>query len=375
MVFKIIIFICLALFILAFAHYFLYVSINRLFNISNQDVKTWLSFLFFLFALSFIAASFLAAWQDNFITGIFYISSSFWLGLMTNLILAVIASRLTIWALKNFNFNPGDFLIASAFFILAFIFSIYGAWNAFNPVIKIIEVEIKNLPRQWQNKTIVQLSDIHLGRIYKKDFFNKIIAEVNHLNPEIVVITGDLFDGAGDNLAELAGPLNNIKAEQGVYFVTGNHEAYLGLEKAFDILSETSVKILNDELLDINGLQLIGVSYSQFGETAAGRVEADIISKLKKLNFAREKPSILLCHAPVKIRQIAEAGINLQLSGHTHKGQIYPFGLITKLIYKGYDYGLHKIGDYNLYTTAGIGTWGPPMRIGNNPEIVKIILK
>lgn len=378
MIFGMIIFICLALLILAGAHYFLYSSTIRFFNITSPAAKARILVLAVFLTISFIASSILASRWENIFTRYFYIISGFWLGLLTNLILAALFCWLIIWLLKSFSSSSSsriNSIIAGFLFCLAFIYSFYGVWNAFNPVVKKIEVEIKNLPANWKNKTIIQLSDVHLGRVYTKDFFNKIINEVNSLDPDLVVITGDLFDGMGDNLAELSEPLNNIKAGAGTFFVTGNHEAYLGLDKTLSILSKTKVKILNDELVNINGLQLIGIKYSQFGETTVDKNEADVVAKIKKINFSKVEPSILLYHAPTMVEQIAQAGINLQLSGHTHKGQIYPFNLITKLIYKGYDYGLHKIGDYTLYTTTGVGTWGPPLRIGNRPEIVLIKLK
>lgn len=375
MIFIMIIFICLALTILAGAHYFLYSAIIRFFNISGQAAKAGILVFAIFLTVSFIGSSILASRWENIFTRWFYIISGFWLGLLTNLILAALFCWLIIWLLKSFGYSQLNNIVAGFLFCLALIYSLYGVWNAFNPVVRKIEVEMKNLPANWKNKTIVQLSDIHLGRVYTANFFNKIIGTVNSLSPEMVVITGDLYDGMGDNLVELAAPLNSIKSEQGTFFITGNHESYLGLDKTLAILEKTKIKILNDELININGLQLIGISYSQYGETTVDRHEEDVAAKIKKINFSKDLPSILLYHAPTMIEQIAGAGINLQLSGHTHKGQMYPFNLITKLIYKGYDYGLHKIGDYTLYTTNGVGTWGPPLRIGNRPEIVLIKLK
>ena len=147
------------------------------------------------------------------------------------------------------------------FFGIAFIYSVYGVWNAFYPRVKEVSVRIKNLPPGWEGKTIVQLSDVHLGHIYKADFLRKVVRTVNGLKPDMVVITGDLFDGMDGSLPSLVTPLNDLIAPDGVYFITGNHETYLGVGKAFSILEKTKVKILNDEVRDIRGLQLIGISY------------------------------------------------------------------------------------------------------------------
>ncbi|MFH0856693.1 MAG: hypothetical protein V1860_02235 [bacterium] len=147
-----------------------------------------------------------------------------------------------------------------------------------------------------------------------------------------------------------------------IFYVIGNHETYLGVEKAFQVLKETNVTALDDKMVEINGLQILGISYAQ-----------DAAKDFKKIaareNYNPDKPCILLYHSPTHLKEARELGFDLQLSGHTHLGQLFPFSFITKLIYGAYDYGLHEIGDFSIYTTNGAGTWGPPMRTGNRPEI------
>jgi hypothetical protein len=177
-----------------------------------------------------------------------------------------------------------------------------------------------------------------------------------------------------------------------VYFITGNHESYIGHDRALAVLRNSGVTILENEVIDIEGLQVIGISYP-------GLNGADQIIGLEKLGGATadKKPRILLFHTPTDIRPqegdgldrhfatywvpdttftlAKKLGVDLQLSGHTHAGQVFPFGYLTKLIYKGFDYGLHHRGSFSVYTTSGVGTWGPPMRTGNSPEIVQITLR
>ena len=215
------------------------------------------------------------------------------------------------------------------------------------------------------------------------------MSKVNALKPEMIVITGDLFDGMSSHPEKFVDSLNSLKAVKGTYFVTGNHEIYLGVEKALDTIKKTDTRILNDEIVDIDGLQLIGVMYSDFD------TKKDI-SKIIRAgdNYSFDKPSILLYHAPTNInfseinsRKSAywwpdtdfsyakKMKIGLQLSGHSHKGQMFPFGFLTKYIYSGYDYGLRKEDGFSIYTTSGTGTWGPPIRTSGNSEIVAVTLK
>ena len=173
-----------------------------------------------------------------------------------------------------------------------------------------------------------------------------------------------MFDGAGQKFAHLADPINQIKAPLGIYYITGNHETYINIEKALAAIANTAAITLRDELREVDGMQVLGIDYPLPGKP---KDMGPVLSKLDK-----SRPSIVLFHEPKHVDQIKEAGAGLMLSGHTHKGQVWPFGWITRVIYKKLDYGLHQIGDFNIYTTTGVGTWGPPFRTGNRPEIIKI---
>lgn len=182
---------------------------------------------------------------------------------------------------------------------------------------------------------------------------------------DFVFITGDLFDGTGDDLYRFIEPLTRLKVP--IYYITGNHETYLGVEKAVAAIEKTKIKLLRDEIVDLGGIQLIGIDYPQRGW------KKDIAPVLEKID--RTKPSILLYHEPAQIETAKRFDVSLQLAGHTHNGQMWPMKIFTFLIYKGFDHGLHQMGDFSLYTTSGAGTWGPPMRIGSTPEIVIITVQ
>jgi predicted MPP superfamily phosphohydrolase len=223
-------------------------------------------------------------------------------------------------------------------------------------------------------------------------FLRSVVEKVNALNPDLVVITGDLFDGAGGKLESFAEPLSTFDASMGVLFVAGNHEGYLGLAGPLAVVERAGIRILDDEVVDVDGLQIVGVSFPEFGMLNKSQSVARLAERIDP-----DKPSILLYHTPTDVAESSdnraeqqtrtyfspdvefswarEFGIDLQLSGHTHEGQVFPFNYLTQRIFNGYHYGLHTVGDFSIYITSGTGTWGPPIRIGSQSEIVAITLR
>ena len=373
------------------AHFLLYISIIRFFSITNGSARVYLLSILLFLSVSFILSAFLVRLHTNSLTSGFYVFSSVWLGLLVHLIMALAIIWPAYGLFKISGYVLDTRMISIVCFILAAAVSLYGIWNAFHPRLKHIVVKIQKLPQTWENKTIVQLSDLHLGNIHRKAFMQDVVNRVNGLHPDLILITGDLFDGMGGALASFIEPLNTLEASKGVFFVTGNHEEYLGRRRPLSIVKKTHINILDNRVVELDGLQIVGISFPKPGSLAAVKSifgpEGD---------YNPDKPSILMYHTPTNIhssdndlgsqhnsiywspdtsmRLAKEYGIDLQLSGHTHKGQLFPFGWVTKIIYKGYDYGLHKEGAFTLNTTSGVGTWGPPMRTGSPGEIVVIKL-
>jgi len=329
-----------------------------------------LALLLFVLPLSFIASAFLAHWTDGLLTRVVYFCSSLWLGVGLTLLTALVLTWAAWGAAVVLRRTPNPLWFGLGAVGLTVLYSAYGVWNAYRLRLVDLTVRVKNLPPSWRGKTLVQLSDVHLGRILGADFLARAVAKVNAQNPAMVLITGDLFDGSDGKLEELVAPLNNLVAPQGIYFVTGNHETYLGVQRSLAALRNTPVKVLADERVVIDGLQVIGISYPERGH-ALGFAE-----KMAKLpGFDPASPSILLYHSPTQIAEAKAAGINLQLSGHVHQGQVFPLQFITRLMFGRYYHGLHSEGNYTLYTTSGTGLWGPTMRTGNHPEIPVIHLE
>jgi len=364
------VFVLIAFSILFFSHYFVYFSLAYFFSIASAARRDALAAILFLLPSIFIASSILAHWSDNLVSRAVYFFSGLWLGVGLTLILAF-AIAWGIWgALNLFTHSPSPRIFGWAAVALAGVYSAYGLWNAYHPRVRRLTVRIKNLPPAWRGRKVVQLTDVHLGYILRAGFAARLVTMANAENPDLVAITGDLFDGGDGRLKEFVAPLNALRVPLGVYFVTGNHETYLGVERAYDALRTTQVQILADQRVEIDGLQLIGISYPERGHSLdMGRAVADLPGYNPAL------PSILLYHSPTHIAQAKEAGINLQLSGHAHHGQIFPIQFISRLVYGKYYHGLHVEGDYTLYASSGAGTWGPTMRTGNHPEIVVIRLE
>lgn len=360
----IIIFISIAQALLIAGHIFLYVSWVKFLHLTDWHLLLMLRAGLLVLSISFLSSSLLVHWRGNILTRAFYYLSSIWLGLLLYLFLAAWLTWTILLLAEIFSVDVSTPLLSGAVLLLGVLFSAYGLVNAANPVLSRIEVTIPKLPETWKGRRAVQISDIHLGAINGERFLKRVVEKVNSVKPDIVFITGDLFDGIGDDLAGLCRPLSGLNAPLGVYFITGNHETYIGVDKAIAALSGLPVTVLRDRLIEIEGVQILGIDYPAPGE------KKDFDSILRKIN--RDKPSILLYHSPVHISKFIEHGVNLQFSGHTHRGQLWPLNHITRRVYRGYDWGLHREGSFSLYTSSGVGTWGPPMRTGNRPEIVVI---
>jgi len=237
--------------------------------------------------------------------------------------------------------------------------------------VKRVKVALGKLPAALDGYTIVQLSDVHVGPTIGLAFIEELVAKVNALKPDLVAITGDLVDGSVAALGDLVRPLEKLRTKDGVYFVTGNHEYYSGAEEWVRFLGSLGVRVLENERVAIGataGFDLAGVNdwtAHQFGEGA----------DLKRAVAGRDasRALVLLAHQPKQIEEAAQLGVDLQLSGHTHGGQLFPFNYLVGL-QQPYVEGLHNHGRAQIYVSSGTGYWGPPMRLLAPAEITKIEL-
>lgn len=340
------------------------------FGAALGDHHLALAVVLFLLPLSVIASLFLAHWRDDVLTRVFYFCATLWLGVGLTLLMALTLAWIAWGGVHVLGGGANRQWLGIAAVALTALYSAYGIWNAYHPRLVHCSVRIKNLPPVWQGRTLVQISDVHLGCVLGASFLARVVAKVNAQNPAMVLITGDLFDGADGKLEQMAAPLNQLVAPQGIYFVTGNHETYLGVRRSFEALRGTPAKILDNQMAVVEGLQVVGISYPE-----RGRAEGFAQKMAGVQGFNPSVASILLYHSPDQIAAAKAAGINLQLSGHVHQGQLFPLQFATRLIYGKFHHGLHSEGDYTIYTSSGTGLWGPTMRTGNHPEIVVIHLE
>jgi len=259
--------------------------------------------------------------------------------------------------------------------LLALLASLIGFVNARRlPRVVTVEIPLNQLPAQLIGFTIVQLSDIHVGATIKRDYVQAIVDRVNSLDADLIAITGDVVDGHVAELSAHTAPLGDLASRHGTFFVTGNHEYYSGAEEWVSEFSRLGMRVLMNrhEVLRHDGAPLIiaGINdYSAHLFDPAQRSDPQVALAGAPTNV----PRILLAHQPRSADAAAAAGFDLQLSGHTHGGQFWPWPLFVRL-QQPYTAGLHRQGKLWVYTSRGTGYWGPPKRFGAPAEITRIRL-
>ncbi|NLP41277.1 MAG: metallophosphoesterase [Veillonellaceae bacterium] len=249
---------------------------------------------------------------------------------------------------------------------------VYGAWNAQNPVVTRYDISINKKAAGMNNLKIVLVSDIHMGRVVGTDRVERLAESLNQLNPDIVLYAGDQIDDDVEYVAKnnIAEPLRNVKARFGSYAVLGNHE-YIGGQPALavSLLKNNGITVLQDQWIKIgDAIYIVGRD-----DVSAARYAARGTKTLAEImkDIDRKQTIILMDHQPSRLNEAVQQGVDLQVSGHTHRGQFSPNNIITQRIYEQ-DWGYLKKDAYQLIVSCGYGTWGPPIRLGNQPEIVEI---
>ena len=304
-----------------------------------------------------------------------------WLGLLLFLTLAVGAADLVrgVWQVSRAWSDAEPILPARRQAIArllagsaALVAGTLGLWSLRaglgRVMIKRVEVSLARLPPALSGTRIVQLSDVHVGPTIHRGFIETIVAQCNALTPDLVVITGDLVDGSVEELREHVAPLANLRSKYGVFFVTGNHEYYSGAAAWCSELERLGVRVLRNERVSIGNedasFDLAGVDDHSAGE--------DLPKALLGRDLRREL--VLLAHQPRTIFEAKDHGVGLQLSGHTHGGQLWPWTYLVRL-QQPVVAGLARFGNSLVYVSRGTGYWGPPMRLGAPSEIAELTLR
>ncbi len=304
-----------------------------------------------------------------------------WLGVLFFLVLSLGASDLVkVIAVRRDRTAPDDperrQAIARIFGGAAALVGIgasgLGLASALSPVaVSRVRVAIDRLTKARSGYRIVQISDVHVGPTIGKEFIETVVARINVLKPDLIAITGDLVDGSVKELAEHVAPLAKLRAKDGVFFVTGNHEYYSGADEWIAHLATLGVRVLRNEHVQVAGEDGFDLAGIDDASARGGGHGAD----LKKALAGRDdtRACVLLAHQPRGIELADAMGVDLQLSGHTHGGQMMPWNFLVRL-QQPFVAGLHKLSRAQIYVSRGTGYWGPPMRVGAPAEITEIEL-
>jgi predicted MPP superfamily phosphohydrolase len=286
--------------------------------------------------------------------------------------------RLVIYLAGSITHNNFSSLIPSArlsfYFplMLSLIIGTYGYFEALNIRTEKVVIKTPKIPAEFGRLRIVQISDVHLGLIVRGERLKRILREVKKANPDILISTGDLIDGQVSDLEGLSDYLEEINPRYGKFAITGNHEFYAGLGQAMRFTEKAGFSLLRGKGLTVAGINIVGV------DDPAGKdygLYKRVPEKELLSSFSHDKFTLLLKHRP-EVDKESIGLFDLQLSGHTHKGQIFPFSLLTWLYYRHTIHAgeLQLVDDSYLYVSRGAGTWGPPIRFLSPPEVTIIEL-
>lgn len=353
---------------LCFAHWFIFHTWMSFWPLEPAGAHALAAALMVL-SISFVAAALLGYRSSTLLVEIFYRIAAVWLGFLNFFFwaaclcwLVALVGSVTTGGLHG----DARRVVAGILYGAAILTSLYGLANARRIRERRLMVQLEKLPATWRGRTALLISDIHLGHVNGAGFARRVAELAQHLNPDIVFIAGDLFDGSKADPDRLAGPLFTLAPPLGIYFCGGNHEDFGDADAYSAALSRGGMHVLQNRRVDVDGLRVIGVNYAD--TTYPMRLR----SFLDGLHLDSGQASILLNHVPNRLPLVEHAGVSLQLSGHTHGGQMFPFTWITRRAFGKYTYGLQRFGKLQVLTSSGVGTWGPPMRVGTAPEVVLI---
>ncbi|MCR6502943.1 metallophosphoesterase [Shinella sp. CPCC 101442] len=262
-----------------------------------------------------------------------------------------------------------------AVLLLATVTTGYGVWNAYRFETRIIDI---TMPKLMRPINVAVLADVHMGGHRGKAYLERIVAATNAMNPDMIVVPGDLADSTAILRDENFAPLAQLKAP--VYFATGNHDTYIDEKRLIAIAQRHGVRVLHNEVVSVEGLQIAGLDYMNADDKAfdlhPSPNKTTIEGTLPGIGLDPSRPSILIHHSPVGIPYAEQAGIDLFITGHTHDGgQIFPATVLAKGLFFPYSNGLYRIGKMQLFVSPGIGTFMLPLRVGSQNELTLLRLR
>ncbi|MGB2867809.1 MAG: metallophosphoesterase [Bacteroidota bacterium] len=340
-------------------------------------------FLYTFLSLSFVAGRFLERLTLSWLSSTLVWIGSFWLaGFVYFYVIALFIDLLRLLnhiipffpAFVARDLTQTKLVTGGVVVALVVLVVVLGHLNTLKPRIKLINLEIPKNSRTLKSLNLAVASDIHLGTIISKSRLEHIVSELNALDPDLVLLPGDVVDEdlgpvIRRNLGEI---LRTIKSKYGVFAITGNHEYIGGVEEACKYLGEHGITVLRDDVVTVGDSVVVVGREDRSIRQFTGKAR----KPLNELMAAVDKslPILLMDHQPFKLDEAVHNGVDLQLSGHTHHGQLWPFNFISKKIFE-LSWGYKRKGNTHFYVSCGVGTWGPPVRTGNRPEIINLKIR
>jgi len=327
--------------------------------------RFYLLAVFIGFTVFFLGAFMVLHRSDSAVLAALYVLSAVFFGLLSQLMLFGVLAwvlRLFLGRCKYLKNKP--LLLPRVFVIIALVFFTLGTYNAFYPRVK--TVYLQGWPEELKGKRFVQLSDLHLGAVYRPFWLERVVRQTNALNPDFVIISGDLFDGSDEILTEFVPVFKKFYVP--TIFVPGNHDYYVPLGVAHETADNGGLIVLSDAAQEVSGLEVIGFNY-------LAREDSNLRREIQGLRPEADLVRIVVNHVPVDQAEAKDLGAKLLLSGHTHRGQIFPFSAFVRLLYGRFSYGLEDYEGMTTNTSAGTGTWGPPLRTLFPGEIIEFVIE
>jgi len=349
--------------ILMAANWFVCATWNHFWK--GPGTSVW-EFVLPVLTITFIASMFLGWRYSGLWLRLMYRISATGLGVLHFAFFAAGAAWIVSWAGALLSLHIEPKLIAAVFARAAVLAGLYGLVNGSWLRVTRVTVKLPDLPASWDGRSVALVTDMHLGNVRGAGFTRRVVARLRELKPDAVFISGDMFDGVKADFGALVQPWRGLSTPAGIYFICGNHEEFDDRTKFIDAVAGAGIRVLNNEKVEVNGLQIVGI---HDGETDDPHLFKAL---LQRANLERRRASILLAHRPANLAIPAGEGISLQLSGHTHGGQIWPWHWLAARVHGRFVHGLNQFDRMQVLTSYGAGTWGVPMRVCTKSEIVLI---
>lgn len=378
--YQFLIFFSIVLLIYSLINYYIYIRGLQALP-QNSGFRSWYPWIFLFVSSSYIISRLMERVWISPLSNFFTFVGSFWLAFMIYLLMAVLVIdvfRLILYFLPHPTFLADNYVQVKKYMLIAVagaagIVVLAGHINALNPRVKRIDIQINKKAGVLKTLHIAAASDIHMGTLVGPRRTAKLVRMLNERNADVILLAGDIVD---EDLApvihnDLGRSLLKLKAPLGVFAITGNHEYIGGAEAAVKYLEEHGIRMLRDTSIKINESFYLAGRNDRDSKRFSAKERKGLDKILEGVDFSF--PVIMMDHQPFNLQQVADSGIDFQLSGHTHHGQLWPLNYITKAMYE-VSWGYKQKGNSHFYVSSGFGGWGPPVRTGNRPEILDIYI-